>query len=346
MRKRFLSLALALALCLSLCVPAFAADGTTKVVEDTKVRVTIEGFLREEYYGLDRVYVVTDDAKITFSLKDGVDDPEIGIWGWSIDSEAGTLLLAACGDIFYGDGWPAEGVAFPVSDRQYIYTLHGGKRFIPMCESDFAKLKPSTTEPLASDWAKKTILAAYNDSLVGDICEYESDDDFRIISELRDLTRGITRAEFTQVVMRLYWSLIGENPNTVMGSTQPWDLPFTDIDTSGSSSTYHVYEAYNLGFVNGTSATTFSPDATLTREQAATMLARVYAKVYGDIPTVTKTSFADDASVASWAKSGVAFMADKGIIKGMGNNKFAPQTTLSIEQAVVMAYRMLQAAQQ
>ena len=46
----------------------------------------------------------------------------------------------------------------------------------------------------------------------------------------------------------------------------------------------YVAMAYELGLVNGTSSTTFSPDRTATREQAAVMLMRLYDSYHAAAP--------------------------------------------------------------
>ena len=45
--------------------------------------------------------------------------------------------------------------------------------------------------------------------------------------------------------------------------------------------------AHELGLVNGTAATTFSPDQTATREQAAVMLIRLYDSYHAAAPEKT-----------------------------------------------------------
>ena len=80
----------------------------------------------------------------------------------------------------------------------------------------------------------------------------------------------------------------------------------------------------------------------MNREQAAVILTRVYEKLRGTVPAVSNTDFADDASVSGWAKSAVAFMAEKGMIGGVGDNQFAPQNTLSGQEALIMAERMFE----
>lgn len=52
-------------------------------------------------------------------------------------------------------------------------------------------------------------------------------------------------------------------------------LPFTDVAKNSG----YVAAAYAVGLTKGTSATTFSPDSTATRAQAAAMLVRIYEKL-------------------------------------------------------------------
>lgn len=55
-----------------------------------------------------------------------------------------------------------------------------------------------------------------------------------------------------------------------------YTCPFTDV----TADTGYITLAYDLGLVNGMSASTFAPAATATREQAAAMLVRTYEKYY------------------------------------------------------------------
>jgi hypothetical protein len=107
-------------------------------------------------------------------------------------------------------------------------------------------------------------------------------------------------------------------------------------------------KAFNLGVTNGTSPTTFSPNLLLNREQAATMLTRVYKKVTMEgwtlesdsqfkLDYVKPAAFDDDEIISSWAKDSVYFMVANNIIKGIGGNKFAPKNTSSAEEAMLYA---------
>ena len=187
-----------------------------------------------------------------------------------------------------------------------------------------------------SDWAKEELKKA---------------EEMKIIPEsllTADLREDITRAEFAAVSVKLYEYLSKET------AKKTEENPFEDTADE------YVLKAYNLGLTTGTSEKEFSPDGVLTREQAATMLTRVYKKITvkewsidndADLTYDEDEKFADDESISSWAKASVYFMASKGIIKGVGDNKFAPKNftdeekssgyaNASREQAILMAVRM------
>ncbi|MBQ9620464.1 MAG: hypothetical protein IJR41_00820, partial [Atopobiaceae bacterium] len=82
----------------------------------------------------------------------------------------------------------------------------------------------------------------------------------------QDLTQPITRAEFAAVVVKVFENLSGGKAVPIVNN------PFTDTKD------VEVLKAYGIGAVNGTSATTFTPNALLNREQCATMLTRVFKR--------------------------------------------------------------------
>lgn len=101
------------------------------------------------------------------------------------------------------------------------------------------------------------------------------------------------------------------------------------VDTTAPS----VVWAYNQGVVAGTSATTFSPKGTITREQIASMLYRYAAQSgqssgqKGDL-----SRFSDGASVASWAKDAMEWATGVTLISGTGTGALQPQDTASRSQ--------------
>ena len=108
--------------------------------------------------------------------------------------------------------------------------------------------------------------------------------------------------------------------------------PFTDV----SADAYYydaVLWAVKQGITSGTSATTFSPDATVTRGQTVTFLYRA-----AGAPAVSGGSFADVATDAYYADA-VAWAVKEGITSGTGGNSFSPDAPCTRGQIVTFLYR-------
>ena len=103
---------------------------------------------------------------------------------------------------------------------------------------------------------------------------------------------------------------------------------------------------YNAGIANGTSNTTFEPNLNITREQAAVMMYNL-TQFLGLEAGVRPTQFTDDPEISAWAKSAIYRISvieseELGgpIMAGIGDNKFGPKSNLTIEQGLVMIYRL------
>ena len=118
------------------------------------------------------------------------------------------------------------------------------------------------------------------------------------------------------------------------GSPEPETTvnPFTDVSESAY---YHkaVLWAVERGITNGTSATTFSPDDTVTRGQTVAFLWRNAGS-----PAAAGTSFADVAADAYYA-SAVAWAAREGITSGTSATTFSPDNACTRAQIVTFLYR-------
>jgi len=167
-----------------------------------------------------------------------------------------------------------------------------------------------------------------------------------------DWTKPITRAEFAAVSVKLYECLADKKADPAA------ENPFTDTKDA------EILKAFNIGVTNGTSATLFSPNDLLNREQAATMLTRALKTAYvpgWTLPTdgnytlgyTMPEKFADDELISGWAKESVYFMVANKIINGLGNNMFGPRNTTeretamgyanaTREQALAIAVRMVE----
>ena len=139
--------------------------------------------------------------------------------------------------------------------------------------------------------------------------------------------RNITRAEFVKILA----GVAGATSSQLSGSTK-----FTDVQ---SNSWYAGYVAWavNNGVTSGTSNTTFSPNANITREQMATMIYRFANSKGITLPkTETAINFTDANTFSSWAVSAISAMQRAGIINGFDDDSFAPAYYATREQACKM----------
>lgn len=105
-----------------------------------------------------------------------------------------------------------------------------------------------------------------------------------------------------------------------------------------------VTAAYNIGIVNGVSETEFNPNGDITRQEAAAMLMRVYRN-YDEVEDVSNDYlFADNDSIADWAKGDVYQINSLGVMQGVGNDIFAPHENYTVEQATATFLRLYEKA--
>ena len=112
----------------------------------------------------------------------------------------------------------------------------------------------------------------------------------------------------------------------------------------GTWYTAYVEWAYSLGLVTGTGNDCFSPNKVMTREEAAVLFYRVL-QYLGKTETINNDFdyFNDINKVSSWAKSGVKFVINTGIMGSTSTGKyvFSPKVTMTRAQMATMFYKFL-----
>lgn len=195
---------------------------------------------------------------------------------------------------------------------------------IPTSEDPISELKDEViyTTPWenASDWALMELLKANDSSLIP------------AIFNGTDFTTHITRKEFAHAAVKLYEKLTGQTVDLTV------ENPFTDADDVG------VLKALQLGITNGTTETTFSPDALITREQMATMMTRALSKagVNTTVDLENVELFADDSEMHTWGREAIYYMASIDVIKGVGENRYNVNGNATKEQALLISVRSLE----
>ncbi len=117
---------------------------------------------------------------------------------------------------------------------------------------------------------------------------------------------------------------------TIIKTDEDDDMPFTDVE---EDAWYYdaVQSTYAAGLFAGTSATTFSPNVTMSRAMFVTTLYNLAGKpeVSGEMPF-------SDVDEDAWYADAVLWASQNGIAAGVGGGKFSPETDVTREQAAVL----------
>ncbi len=137
--------------------------------------------------------------------------------------------------------------------------------------------------------------------------------------------KDVTRAQLVTVLWRLSGS----------PAADAVDVPFADIKEQSDEFKTAIAWGYNNGYIKGTSATTFEPDAALTREAAVKILHAhsggqsgmeiVFAFVYDG-------HFKDSSQISGWARNSVYWGIYHQMLSGTSADTISPQGTATRAQ--------------
>lgn len=111
------------------------------------------------------------------------------------------------------------------------------------------------------------------------------------------------------------------------------DDQYTDVP-AGMWYTDAVYFCNNCHYMSGTSATTFEPDAYVTRGMIVTVLRAMTGNYSFGLPRVS-TGFSD-VPEDKWYSKSIAWAYKFGIVAGIGENRFDPDAPVTREQLAVL----------
>lgn len=174
---------------------------------------------------------------------------------------------------------------------------------------------PGSEQP--SEWARGSVSRAISLSLVPQALQSK-------------YTQDTTRAEFCALSTMLHEKVSGKQI----------DGRVTFVDTQD----INVAKMASLGVVLGVGGNRFDPNQRLTREQAATMIARLATAMGKPLPKVDAT-FADNKSISDWAIEAVGQMQQSGIMIGTGQNGFSPKQPYTREQSIITMLRLYDTSQ-
>ncbi|NIK78732.1 hypothetical protein FHS15_003878 [Paenibacillus castaneae] len=175
---------------------------------------------------------------------------------------------------------------------------------------------PIVFTDISGHWAKVSIQEAIK---LGFIAGY-TDGTFRPNAQT-------SRSEFAAMLSRTL-KLEGEGE----------ELAFADLEQIPAWARPFIARTTAAGILQGYSDHTFRPDRNITRAEMAVMIVRALGL---KVDSNAKTTFADANTIPAWAKPYVAAANEAGLIKGRGNNLFAPNENATRAEAVIMILALL-----
>lgn len=179
--------------------------------------------------------------------------------------------------------------------------------------------KPSKTvlKDIAGHWAASTIEQAVERGIVTGY----ADGTFRP-------KQAINRAEFSAMLARALQ--LNEAGN---------GLSFTDTKSIPAWAQPFVAQAQQSGIIKGYADNTFRPAQNITRAELAVMVVRAAGL---QVDAKAKLNVADAKEVPAWAAPYIAAGMKAGLLKGVANNRFAPNEHATRAEAAAMIISLLQ----
>ena len=226
------------------------------------------------------------------------------------------------------DGWSYQILFFDKNNSGPTYTISSG---IVVKEKDGLTYRTSNEEQL-----KNVVEKAYG--LIANDCSNWSADyivqakDVGFLEDVTDISykEPITREKFCEIIYNMLMKTVDKD------WSEPTAIPFVDIHNS------KVATLYYKDIIKGKGDKVFAPNDYLTREEAATIIDRIYKN---GVPLGTGTTgvwlkFDDESEISDWALYGVQNACKQGIMIGTGSGKFAPKEIYTTEQAITSIVRM------
>jgi len=208
---------------------------------------------------------------------------------------------------------------------------NGGFICVKDGKRDIFTFDAKADEPKCSSWARDSIVCG---NLYGIIPE-EINNNF---------SEKITRGEFCKLAVQTYLEADGAGDidkytQYLKNISDDMENPFNDTNDK------YIVLANHIGIVSGKGNGKFCPDDTITRQEAAVMLANMakamtYNLVEEKIDFVDKQYFADRARESIYKVLNFKGEENVAVMTGTGNGKFSPWYSYSREQAIATMVRI------
>ncbi|MGE7112172.1 S-layer homology domain-containing protein [Lysinibacillus sp. NPDC047702] len=142
--------------------------------------------------------------------------------------------------------------------------------------------------------------------------------------------KPITRAQFAVLISR------------ALGLRATGDNPFNDTD--GKWYAADIQALYEAGITKGTTASTFNPEAPITRQQGAAFMARILEYLNTDVKATGKVNFNDANNISAEYLPYIELLNSLDIMTGKPNGLFDPRASLTRGQTAKILKRTLNIA--
>ncbi|MEK4251418.1 S-layer homology domain-containing protein [Paenibacillus sp. FSL W7-1287] len=296
--------------------------------------------------GIDTVGVKTGDAAVEIALDQLESSSTVSI------KKSESKVAGAKSDLYSIAVKDADGKALTAFEKQYRVTLpvngNGSNVTVAHVTGGSQTLVGGQYDP-----ATKTITFYTNQ--LGDFVVVENNASFNDTADIAwakdqiqelankglllgkgngkfDPNGDVTRAEFTAMLVRAF------NLNASA------DITFSDVS---ENAWYYdaVSAARAYGIINGRSASTFDPNAKISREEMASIAANALKAVLGYQPAAKEDEildqFVDGDKVVAVHRANVALVKNEGIIQGKGKDNYDPKGDATRAEASVILAKIL-----
>lgn len=188
-------------------------------------------------------------------------------------------------------------------------------------------LKIPKFRDLSTHWARENIEKLYSLGILDDESNFFSPN------------TPMLRYEFAIAIGKAIDIRVFED--TTKKSKIPAKSVFNDVSRTTKGYNY-LSAAVDKGVIKGINSTNFSPNSSLTREQAVTILVRALGLENKAPDPGYVTEYGDDHRISDYARDSIYVATELGLLSGVGNNLFNPKGTLTRAQSSAIIERFLQ----
>jgi hypothetical protein len=183
----------------------------------------------------------------------------------------------------------------------------------------FAETKPNSFIDVDSSYAKVAIQDLYDKGIITGV---DANGHFNPKGTL-------TRAQFATIIVKTL-GLKADATKSSFKDVVGWSIPYVEA-------------AYQSGIVTGVGNGKFNPNATVTREMAATILVKAL-QTKGNLDNKDATlTFKDADKIANWAKPYIGLAQKYVLVKGYPDGSFNPKGNANREMGATMGSNLLTA---